>query len=149
MDAKVHLARPDHRNEEERIGLVRRDLRLQRADESVDQVADHHLGVAARRNFREPFPALGRGFHLSALADVVPDDFLARRAHSAKLPPGASADRELVAPVVAVEKVVGRPVKTYWVGERPDVAHLAGATAPQIEVRQVGAEAWAQSLPQS
>ena len=66
MDAKVHPARPVHRNAEEMIGLVRRDRRRQRADESADQVADHHPDAAARRNFQELSPAQGRGFHLSA-----------------------------------------------------------------------------------
>jgi hypothetical protein len=145
MDAKVHLARPVHRNGEERIGLDRRDRRRQRADESVDRVADHHLGVAARRNFRGLFPALGRGFRPSALAGVAQAAPQARPKDSAKLPLVASADQEQVAPVVAVEKVVGLLAQAHPVAGHPKAAHLVGATAHQVEVRPAGA-AWEKSL---
>ena len=62
MDAKVHPARPVHRNAVGMIGLVRRDLRPQTTGESVDPGADR-LDAAARRNSREQFPAQDRGFH--------------------------------------------------------------------------------------
>ena len=77
------------------------------------------------------------------------DDFLVRPEHSAKLPRVASVDQEQADPVVAVEKVVGRPaVEAHWVAERPEAARLAGATAPQVEVRLVGAVPRARSFPQ-
>jgi hypothetical protein len=147
MDAKVRPARPVHRNVEETIGLVRRDLRLQRAVELVDRGADHHPDAVARRNFRERFPALGRGFRPSALADAAQAALQARPKHSAKLPLVASADREQVAQVVAVAKVVDHPAQAHWSAEHPKGALHAGAMGHQIEVRQAGAEAREQSFP--
>ena len=81
--------------------------------------------------------------------DAARDDFLVRPEHSAKLPRVASVDQEQADPVVAVEKVVGRPaVEAHWVAERPEAARLAGATAPQVEARLVGAVPRARSFPQ-
>jgi hypothetical protein len=75
MDAKVHPARLVHlRDAEGKIGLVRRDLRPQIADESAGQVADH-LGAAGHHNFLESCPARGHGFHPSASADAEQVDF--------------------------------------------------------------------------
>jgi hypothetical protein len=64
MDAKVHLARPvHHRDAEEMIGLVRPDLRLTTAVESVGLGADLDAAVRhRRRDFRESSPAQGRDF---------------------------------------------------------------------------------------
>lgn len=76
-------------------------------------------------------------------------DFLARRARSTKLPPVASADQELVGPVVAVEKVVGHLAEAHPIADCPEVAHLAGATELRVEVQQAGAEARAQSFLKS
>jgi hypothetical protein len=145
MDAKVHPARPVHRNAEETIDLVRRDLRRQRADESVDQVADHHLGVVARRSFRAQFQARDRGFRPSALADAAQ---AALQAHSTKQRLVASADRVRVAPIVVVEKVVGHPAQAHLVEEHSEAAHLGGAAALQTEVQRLGAEMWEQRLPE-
>jgi hypothetical protein len=139
MDAKVHLARPGHRDAEEMIGLARRDLRRQRAGESADQDADH-LGVAARRNFLESYPELDRDFHPSASADAALDGSLVRQTHSMKPQLAASADREQVAPVVAVAKVVGHPEPAHWVAERLKAARHADATALQVEVQESGAK---------
>ena len=66
MDAKVHPARPVHRNAVGMIGLVRRDLRQETAVASADQDAD--LDAAVRHNFRESYPAQGRDCHPSASA---------------------------------------------------------------------------------
>ena len=109
MDAKVHPARlVHHRDAEEMIGLVRRAPRHPIGDEWVGQVADHLDVAVHHRSFRELCLELGRDFHPSALADAEPDDFPERQERSAKRPPVASADREQVALVVAVEKVAGR-----------------------------------------
>jgi hypothetical protein len=130
------------------IGLVRRDRLLQRAVESADQDEDHHPDAVARRNFRERFPALGRGFLPSALADAAQAALQARPKHSAKLPLVASADREQVAQVVAIAKVVDHPAQAHWSAEHPKGARHAGAMGHQIEVRQAGGKARAQSFPQ-
>jgi hypothetical protein len=154
MDAKVHLARPvHHRDAEETIGLVRRDLRRQTAGESAGQVADHLAAVGHRhhrhRNFREPCPAPGRDFRPWASADAELGDFPERQERSAKLPPVASAGREQGAPVVPVEKVVGRPVQIHRAAEHPEAEHPVGAMARQVEVqvREPGAKQQAPAFP--
>jgi hypothetical protein len=132
MDAKVHPARPVHQDAEGKIGLAHRHLRPQIAGESAGQVADHLGAVGHRRHsFRESSLALGRGFHPSASADAEPACFLGHQERSAKLPPVASADREQVAPVVPVEKVVGQ---IHQVAELPEAAHLEVAMARQVAV---------------
>jgi hypothetical protein len=134
MDAMVHPARPVHQDAEGKIGLAHRHLRHQIAGESAGQVADHLGAVGHRRHsFRESSPELGHGFHPSASADAGPAGFPDRWERSAKLPPGASADREQVAPVVAVEKVVGQ---IHQVAEHPEAAHPVGAMARQVAVQE-------------
>jgi hypothetical protein len=132
MDAKVHPARPVHQDAEGKIGLAHRHLRPQIAGESAGQVADH-LGAVGHHNFRESYPARGHGFHPSASAGAEPAGFPDRRERSAKLPPVALADRERVAPVVPVEKVVGQ---IHQVAEHPEAAHPVGAMARQVAVQE-------------
>jgi hypothetical protein len=152
MDAKVHPARPvPRRDAAGKIGLVRRDLRRQTAGESAGQVADrldaadHH-----RHSFRESSQERGRGFRPSASADAEPACFPGRQERSAKLPPVASADREQVAPVVPVEKIVDHPAQVHQVAEdHPEAAHPVGAVARQIAVQELelGAKRRAQAFP--
>ncbi len=140
MDATVHRGRlVHHRDAAGKFDLVRRDLRHQRAGELADQGADH-LVVAVRRNFLASCLELDRDFHPWALVDVVPDGFLVRQAHSAKLRLAASADREQVAPVVAVAMVVDRLELAHQFAERLRAARLADATALQVEVRESDAK---------
>jgi hypothetical protein len=149
MDAKVHPARPGHRNAEETIGPVRRDLRPEKAGESADPVADH-LDAAVHRSFRELFPGLGRDFRPSASAgaETVSAGFQAHPEHWVKLRPAASADQEQVDPVVEAEKVVDHPAQGHWGAAHLAAVHLAGAKALQVEVRQAGAQVvQAQSSP--
>jgi hypothetical protein len=145
MDAKVRPARRVHRYAEEMIALARPARRLETAVESAVQVGDHHPDAAARRrNFPELFPALGRGFRLSAWAGAETANSIGFRAHSkhsAKLRPVESADPGQVVPFVAVGKVVGHPAQAHPVEVRPEAVHLAGATAHRVEVQPAGAEA--------
>jgi hypothetical protein len=70
MDAKAHPVRPvHHQDAEEMFCPVHQHHRLEAEVASVDQVAD--LVAVVRRNFRELFPAPGRGFHPSASADAA------------------------------------------------------------------------------
>jgi hypothetical protein len=151
MDAKVHPARPVHRRDAAgKIGLVRQDRRRQKAGESAGPVADRLGAVGHRRHsFQESSPELGRGFRPSASADAELVDFPDRQERSTKLPPVASADREQVAPVVPVEKVVGRPAQSHQVADRPKAAHFVGAAARQIAVQELelGAKPRAQAFP--
>jgi hypothetical protein len=144
MDAKVHPARPvHHQDAEETIGLVRRDLRRQRADGSAGPDADH-LDAAAHHHHscRELSQELGRDFPPSASADAVAEwvDFLECLERSAKLLPDASAGRERGVPVAPVEKVVGRLVQVHQVAEHQNAAHLGGAMARRVAVQEWGAK---------
>jgi hypothetical protein len=135
MDAKVHPARPDHRDAEEMIGLVLPALRRTTAVESVDRVAGLDVAVRHhRRNFRELFPEPVRDSHPSALAAVEKVYSQERPGHSAKLLPVALADRELVAQAVVVAKVVGRLERVLRVVAILSEAHLAAAMAHRAGV---------------
>lgn len=122
MDAKVHLARPVHyRDAEEMIGLVRPDLRLTTAVESVGLGADLDAAVRhRRRDFRESSPAQGRDFRPWASEDAEPAGL--NPALLVMQLPDASVGPEQVAPIDAVAKVEDRSAKV--------VDHLAQHSAP-------------------
>jgi hypothetical protein len=67
MGAKAHPVR--HQDAEEMTCLVRQHLRQQATVASADQ--DAVPDVAVHHDFREPFQALVRGFHLSASAGAA------------------------------------------------------------------------------
>jgi hypothetical protein len=121
MDAKVHPARPvHHRDAEEMIGLVRPDLRLTTAVESVGLVADLDAAVRHRRHdFRESSPAQARDFHPWALEDGEPAGLNPPLQEMRQ--PVSSVGPEPVVPIVADAKVVDRSAKV--------VDHLAQHSA--------------------
>jgi hypothetical protein len=118
------------------ICLDRRARRLQRADESADQVVDR-LDAAVRRKFQELCPALDHGFHPSAWADAEaePVGLSVHQERLKTLPPVASADQERVVRAVPVGKVAGRREQAHPVAEHPQAEHLVGAMARQVAVQ--------------
>jgi hypothetical protein len=133
MDAKVRLVLPVHRRDaEEMIGLAHPRLRLMAEVVSAGRVAD--LDVAARHNFQELFRERGRDSRPSAWVDAGLVGLWAHRQFQEMPPRVASADREQVAPVVAVAKVVARPDRARSDAELLKAVRLAAAMVRQAAV---------------
>jgi len=146
MDAKVHLVRPvHHRDVEEMIGLGHLALRRPRAVGSVGRGAD--LDAAVRRHRHRSFRASCRervrDFRPLALADEELAGFRVLPACRESPQPAASAGREQVVPVAAVEKVVVRPDQARRIAALQMAERIAGAMERQAVVTP-GAEQEAQ-----
>jgi hypothetical protein len=153
-DAMVRLARPVHLDAEEMIGLVRPRLRLTTAVEWAGLVADLDAVVRHRRHdFRESSPAQGRDFRPSASAGEERAGFRLLPKFRETPLPAASAGREQVVPIAAVEKVANRLVPTrqvvvHQVVVRQMAAQVVGVVERRDALRDVAVSA-AQLLPVS